>query len=216
LYQLLDLSVQVRDDPYLSFENSPPPNLRNDIVVLEYIFRSEVCWLKLRDGEIFGCLGSRFSRSIKRLKAFPCIDLDCLVLSSGLDAARSKWKKSGRPTELLVNLNVYGHNHSAQVVGDTLADMRLFLQVPLYDGRSAVYDNPQYLKLPGIEHLNLGAVVSVVPEQAFDLPAEVSRLEIEELLDHIPQPKILREVFINDAAITVLKRWVLWQMCYIY
>jgi SWI/SNF-related matrix-associated actin-dependent regulator of chromatin subfamily A3 len=198
--------VQVREDPNISHMSRPSPNLREDIITLQYTFKGDICWLRLHDGEAFGCLGSRLSRSIKRLKAFPCIELDCIVASSSLETAKSRWKKTGKPTELLVNLNVYGHNHSARVVGDTLADKRLFLQDPLYDGRSANYDNPQYLKLPDVAHISLDSPAPVTPEQAYKLPAEASRLEIEELLDHIPQPKILRGVFTNRSVVTVLKR----------
>jgi hypothetical protein len=198
--------VQVRDDPYISHGKRTTPITNNDIVPMQYTFRGEVCWLKVQDGEAFGRLGSRMSRSIKRLKASPCIELDCIAPSSSLEAAISKWKKTAKPTELLVNFNVYGHSHASRLVGDTLADMRLFLQVPMYDGRSAIYDNPQYLKLPDVEHITLDLPAPVAPEQACKLPAEVSRLEIEELFDHIPQPKILREVFTNHSIITVLKK----------
>jgi hypothetical protein len=175
---------------------------------LHHIFIGESCWLKLRNGETFGCFSSRVSRSLKRLVAFPCIEMDILVQTSSLDTARSKWKRSGKPTEVLVNVNIYGHDHAARDVGDCLANLRLFLQIPLYDERSSPYENPQYLKLPGVEHINLDSPAPITPDQAHQESREVSRSEIETLLDHIPQPNFLREVFTNPRTITLLKKWV--------
>ena len=198
--------MQVRDDPYISPRACPPSKSRIDTIILEHKFKGDICWLGLRNGAAFGCLGSKLSRNLKRLTAFACVSLDCTVASSNLDAVRSKWKTLGSPTELLVSFNVYGHDHSAQIAGDTLASMRLFLQVPLYDARSLAYDNPQYLKLLGVSDLNLDVPAPLNLAQACDIPAEVSRLEIDALLDHIPQPSILRNVFTNCHTITVLKR----------
>lgn len=146
------------------------------------------------------------SRSLKRLTEFACVSLDCTTTSSNLEAARGKWEALRNPTELRVSFNVYGHDHSAQIVGDTLASMKLFLQVPMYDTRSLVYDNPQDLKLLDVAELNLDVPAPVSVEQASDIPPEVSRLEIDALLDHIPQPGILRDIFMNCYTVTVLKR----------
>jgi hypothetical protein len=127
-------------------------------------------------------------------------------MSSNLDAARGKWKALGNPTELPVSFNVYGHDHSAQIVGDTLASMRLFLQVSLYDTRSLVYENPQELKLLDVEDLDLDVPAPVSLEQACGILPEVSRLEIDAFLDHIPQPSIPQDISTNFHTITVLKR----------
>lgn len=123
---------------------------------------------------------------------------------SELEIARTNWKRSGRSVELLVNLNVYGHSHSARAVGDMLAAANMFLQVPLFDGRSAGYDNPQYLKLPNVAHISLEHPATATDQEEISKPKEDPDIEIASLLDHIPQSRFLKEIFTSNRLRTFL------------
>lgn len=106
----------------------------------------------------------------------------------------------------MVNFNVYGHEHAAQKVGDALANARMFLQVPLFDGRNSTYENPQDLKLPDVAHIELNDPTTIALQATHQESKEVSRTEIESLLDHIPQSNLLRGVFTSHRVITPLMK----------
>jgi hypothetical protein len=95
----------------------------------------------------------------------------------------------------MVNFNVYGHEHAAQKVGDTLANARMFLQVPLFNGRNTTYENPQDLKLLDVAHIELNGPITIALQETHHESKDISRSEIESLLDHIPQSNLLRGVF---------------------
>jgi SWI/SNF-related matrix-associated actin-dependent regulator of chromatin subfamily A3 len=192
----------VRQDPLQASDSISSSNITNGFVELGHAFSGEYCWLKLRDGESFGCVSSRTSQVLKRLTTFSCVELDCIAPISCMEKARTQWKRSGK-TELLVQFNVYGHTHSASAVGDILAAARLFLQVPTYDKRCAIYDNPQYLKLPDVAHIILEEPPVSTPHTSA-AHEQVSHYEIESLLDHIPQSNHLREGFTSDKIRTPL------------
>lgn len=206
--QLVELPLQVREDPFLSLRHALP-TAKDHFVILEHSFNGDFCWLKLRGGEIFGCLGGRTSQSLKRLASFSCVQFDCIASILSLEHARTQWRKAGKSSQLLVDFNIYGHEHSASKVGDALAIAKLFLQVPTYDTRSTTYDNPQDLKLPDVAHMSLGNSLEPPPQSAIRDGQEASSSEIETLLDHIPQSTFLRVAFTNDRISTPLIKYVL-------
>jgi hypothetical protein len=170
------------------------------------VFKGEFCWLKMRDGEAFGCLNARNSRNLKRLWGDSCVEMDCIVSASSLDISRSQWRQSGKSAELFVCFNIYGHEHAAQTVGDMLAATKMFLQFPAHDGRSLPYANPQYLNLPGVENITLDeSPDSNLPNTTLKV-REISTLDLEAVLDHIPQAKFLREHVASSRVRTPLKK----------
>ena len=175
-----------------------------EYLVLEHTFSGEFCWLKLCEGETFGCLSGRTSQSLKRLKIFSDVEMECVVAIPCLEKARTQWKRSGKSARLLVSMNIYGLEHSASAVGDALAAAKLFLQDPIYDTRSATYDNPQYLKLPDVARMTLDSSDASTLQAPTRDHKEASSSEIETLLDHIPQSRFLREAFTNDRIRTPL------------
>lgn len=196
--------MQVKEDPSI-LNRSLTPEITTDFVVAQLTHKGNFCWLVFDVGQPFACFSAATSASLKRLAVNPCVQLDCMIYRSPLDKAVSQWKKSGKGKEFVVDLNVYGHEHSARVVGDMLADARLFLQFPKSDNRGLVYDNPQYLKLPNVASTELFQMNSEIAQKANpEEPKEVSASEIEILLDHIPQPKFLRHDFSHTRILTPL------------
>lgn len=205
-WQLLDLLLQVREDPFLSRTRLQSSELFAGFVSLTPVFKGEFCWLRLNEGEPFGCLNTKVSRSLRRLTSYPCIEVDCIVSASGLEKARSHWRKSGKSADLFVCFNIYGHEHAAQNVGDILAASKMFLQVPNNDRRSLPYNNPQYLRLPDVENIELDESPESNPPNPFIEAKETTALEIEAVMDHIPQADILQKHFANSQIRTVLQK----------
>ncbi|KAH7075543.1 hypothetical protein BKA63DRAFT_300063 [Paraphoma chrysanthemicola] len=203
---LLDLALQVREDPFLSRTRLQPSETFAGYVSLAPVFKGEFCWLGLNDGEAFGCLNTRVSRSLRRLTSYPCVEVDCIVSASGLERARSQWRKSGKSAELPVCFNIYGHEHAAQDVGDMLAAMKMFLQIPVHDRRSLPHSNPQYLHLPGVDNIDIDEPPESKVSDAAVEAKEVTALEIEAVLDHIPQADFLQEHFANSRIRTTLQK----------
>ncbi|KAH7090599.1 hypothetical protein FB567DRAFT_295929 [Paraphoma chrysanthemicola] len=203
---LLDLALQVREDPFLSRARLQPSEISAGYVSLMLVFKGEFCWLSLSDGEAFGCLNTRVSRSLRRLTNYSCVEVDCIASASGLEKARSQWRKSGKSAELPVCFNIYGHEHAAQGVGDMLAAMKMFLQIPAHDRRSLPHSNPQYLYLPGVDNIDIDEPPEGKASDAAAEAKEVTALEIEAVLDHIPQADFLQEHFANSRIRTILQK----------
>ena len=158
----------------------------------------------MHSGVAFGCLSVRTSQHLKRLSNISCVVVECIASVTGLRKARTEWQRSGNSAQLLVTLNVYGHDHAAFSVGDSLAAAKLFLQVPPYDRRSAMYDNPQYLKLPDVGHISLNEEPVLNSQPPSEDQNDASTAEIATLFDHIPQCESLNGVFSSDRIKTPL------------
>jgi SWI/SNF-related matrix-associated actin-dependent regulator of chromatin subfamily A3 len=184
-----------------SRDNSP-----TDTVILALCFIEDSFWAKTIAGDPFACLTTKVTQGLKRLSnPTLCVELDGVIPFSALQDVSSAWRKSGRSATAIIDINVYGHPHCAKVVGDILASAKLFLQSPSSDHRSLTYDNPQYLKLPGVSHVEY---IPDLSDEVSDATAEASRAEIDEILDHLPPPKFLREVSVDGRITTALAKYV--------
>lgn len=168
--------------------------------------------MSLHDAVSFGCLNQKISQALKRLKALPEIEFEGIVSRASLEKAGAAWKKSGRSTSLLVDVNVYGPSTTevAKSAGRILSNARLFLQSPSSVSRLATYDNPQSLKLPDLSHMH----ITHTPSPSLVAPVshdgkDTSHFDLESILDNIPQSKVLREVSTSWRIRTALKKYVL-------
>lgn len=105
-------------------------------------------------------------------------------------------------------MNVYGPELRAKAVAEMLNSVKLFLQPPEYELRSLRYANPQYLKLPNVSDAELSHFTHELERTPNLVAKEVSFTEVEAILDHLPQPNFLREVFIDGRITTPLQRCV--------
>jgi SWI/SNF-related matrix-associated actin-dependent regulator of chromatin subfamily A3 len=154
-------------------------------------------------------MSAKFSRGYKKLTSISGIEIDAVMPISALQKARSSWRKDGTSATLNVDLNIYGPELTAKAVAKMLNSVKLFLQPPEYELRSLRYANPQYLKLPNVSDVDLSHSFNQKVERTPNLfVKEVSFSEVEAILDHLPQPNFLREVFIDGRIITPLQRCV--------
>jgi SWI/SNF-related matrix-associated actin-dependent regulator of chromatin subfamily A3 len=157
----------------------------------------------------FGCMHRRTSQTLKRLMAFPGVRIEGIVSWSDLEKAKTEWKHSGRSARLSLDVGVYGPglSHVAKPVGRTLSDAKLFLQLPRSSTESLPYSNPQYLKVPNVSHIQILDTPEVALTEPLQKNKYVSRVELELILDHIPQPKFLREASTSEQIRTPLMRY---------
>jgi SWI/SNF-related matrix-associated actin-dependent regulator of chromatin subfamily A3 len=205
------LNLQIREDP-LTYREDAIHDARDNFIQLEITFVGGYCWMSLRDAVNFGCLNQKISQVLKCLTTLPNVEAEGVVSWASLEKARAEWKKSGRSANLLVDLNIYGPSTAklAKSAGKILGNAKLFLQPPSFITRPVTYDNPQYLKLPNA----LDMQVIDVPSTKFAVPLseiakEATHVELESVLDSIPQSKFLREASTNWRIRTVLKRCAL-------
>jgi SWI/SNF-related matrix-associated actin-dependent regulator of chromatin subfamily A3 len=154
-------------------------------------------------------MSDKHSRGYKKLTSISGIEIDVVTPFNALQKARSSWRKFGTSTTLNVDMNVYGPELAAKVVAEVLNSVKLFLQPPEYELRCLRYANPQYLKLPNVSDVEISPFPNQGLERTPDLVVkEVSFTEIEAILDHLPQPNFLRQVFIDGRVTTPLQRCV--------
>jgi hypothetical protein len=178
-------------------------------VALEISFTRDSSWLKISDGEPFACLPSKIVLKLKRLMLSACIEVDAVTSTNALRKARLDWKKSGSSTKLKVDLNVYGHSQFAKTTAAILSSARLFLQPPNYEPRCLAYENPQYLRLPDLDEADFTSLD--MPGSTKDSNEDTSQglaSEVEIILDHLPQPRFLREIQADERVITKLEKYV--------
>jgi SWI/SNF-related matrix-associated actin-dependent regulator of chromatin subfamily A3 len=93
-------------------------------------------------------------------------------------------------------------------VGKELTSGKLFLQPPTIDLRCLVYENPQDLVLEDVISVGNSAddIESIDQRSAYPEEKETTQSEIDDILDHIPQPSFLREVSTDHRIITDLAK----------
>lgn len=200
----------MREDPISESGRTSICGSQSELIALKTTFVAEYCWVGLPNAINFGCFSARVSQALRRVTSLPTVEIEAVVPDDSLEKARVQWKQSGKSAKFVVNTNVYGAPVSAMLVGKILATLKLFLQAPSLGTRSLRYENPQYLKLPGVSQVQIGDRLDVNtprPEKVID--EEVSRSEIDTILDHIPQSEFLREDFMSDRIITPLKKYAL-------
>jgi SWI/SNF-related matrix-associated actin-dependent regulator of chromatin subfamily A3 len=200
----------VREDPLAFTGRSLASNTRDEFAILEPSFIGDHCWMTLCDASPFGCIGQRMSRVLKRLIAQPDVHLVGIATWPSLEKAKTQWKQSGKSATLLMDISVCGPgaDQVAKLVGRALSDAMFFLQPPRFATNSFSYVNPQYLKLPNVSHVQLEDTPVVSPAAPFqEDDKDVSRSELESILDHIPQPKFLRQAFSSVRIRTPLMKY---------
>jgi SWI/SNF-related matrix-associated actin-dependent regulator of chromatin subfamily A3 len=166
--------------------------------------------MSLSDAKPFGCLNQRTSRALKRLAALPGVNIKGIVTRSVLEKARTQWRQSGKTATMSLDVSVYGPlvGHVAKLAARTLSDAKLFLQFPRFATKDFPYDNPQYLKLPNVSHVQLEDTLEInSPAPIQNNDEHVSRSELDSVLDHIPQPKFLRQASTSVRIRTPLMKY---------
>ncbi|CAI6242193.1 unnamed protein product [Periconia digitata] len=203
---LREIPIQVRYDPVASMAKD---RKTDELVILNIIQLKETFWVTIGDGEPFGCFTTKMAEGLSRLRSLThacseCqgIEYDGVVKFAAITDASESLNRSKFHTNLIVDINLYGHAHSAKAAGDALASSQLFLQFPTSDSRGLVYDNPQHLKLPGLADVHyLRHLDTLMEESIEERVQEASRTDIEAILDHMPQHGFLRELS-ADARIS--------------
>ncbi|KAF2116188.1 SNF2 family N-terminal domain-containing protein [Lophiotrema nucula] len=125
-----------------------------------------------------------------------------------MEKARSAWRTSGSTATLRFDMNVYGHGHASQAVARMLSSVRVFLQSPDVDPRSALYENPQYLKLPDLPSTVIKSPTEFTGRGALAaLSTETTRSEVEALFDQLQQSSFLRQISADKRVTTPLKEY---------
>lgn len=113
--QLCDISIQVRNDPGL------PNNAHRavDVIALEICVKEvgEGFWVRYAQGELFACLTKKVAQGLKRLERLTreCVQVEGVMSSAAFREASLMWKKSGK-SATTIDVNIYGHPHSAKAV----------------------------------------------------------------------------------------------------
>lgn len=129
-------------------------------------------------------------------------------ISLGAYCSVDKWNtwsrnmtKSAKDAYMLVDINVYGPEEVRDVVGQLLSSSHLYLQRPSYLDGGTFYDNPHFLKIPGIAP-DFGTIDREALHADATTESEVSttstRIHIDEtmsaIFDSLTRFKCLEEV----------------------
>ena len=161
------------------------------------------------DGEPLGVMSSGLYSPFKRLIASECMLVDPVIPIAAYAKASQDWKRIGTSARCTVELNIYSHRHAAIDTGKLLAEAGLYLQTPGQDFRQLSYHNPQYLDVEDVMDVDDSVLVSTLShlednEGDFDSNSG----DISSVIDHLPQPKYLRESLVDERIITTLHRQV--------
>jgi len=161
------------------------------------------------DGEPLGVMSSRLYSQFKLLIASECMLVDPVIPIAAYETASQGWKRIGTSARCTVELNIYSHRHAALATGKFLAEAGLYLQPPGQDFRQLSYHNPQYLDVEDVMDVEDSSLVTISSrpednEGEFDSNSG----NISSVIDHLPQPKYLRESVVDERIITKLHRQV--------
>jgi SWI/SNF-related matrix-associated actin-dependent regulator of chromatin subfamily A3 len=190
--------------------SSPAQDTRDGFIILKTSVVGDHYWMSVSDAKSFGCLNQRTSRALKRLVALPDVYIDGIATWSSLEKARTQWRQSGKSAIMSVDVSVYGPvvAHIAKPAARALSDAKLFLQLPRFATKDSPYDNPQYLKLPNVAHIQLKDTLEISSPAPFqNNDKDVSRSELDSVLDHIPQQKFLRQASTSVRIRTPLMKY---------
>lgn len=205
--KICDVTVKVRRDS-LGTPLSSTSDLAPNIAVLELNFSDEEIWVGIPGSEPFGCIGNQIAKTLIRLKNSPglCVKFDANVQYSRLGQAQSSWRKSDKSVNLMIEINLHGHSHSSSTLGRILSNSKIFLQPPDIGLGDVTYENPQEYKIPEDLQLELANAEEQQNLPAQPLIAEASLLDIDSIMDHIPQPTFLQEASVDSRIITTLAK----------
>ncbi|KAI1451391.1 SNF2 family N-terminal domain-containing protein [Annulohypoxylon moriforme] len=156
-------------------------------------------------GEKFGRLNKGLCRHLHELVAQRQVSILAYISTKDWTTAvnSSDYQK---PTNILVDLSIYGVQADAREVGSILSISGIFLQMPRYGLGSTKYYNPHLLRIEGYPELS-----SVKPPQAptkvgFETPNSPDRSDgetrtndtavVDSILDSLSHHNILREIAI--------------------
>lgn len=105
--------------------------------------------LEFPDGDIFANLDNHHSSALKGIIRAASTELEALVDVITLRETIEKATKASDAT-LRVNINIYGPRSSRDTVGCRLSANKVYLQHPDHPRPGAVYDNPHFLTIPGV------------------------------------------------------------------
>jgi hypothetical protein len=135
-----------------------------------------------------------------------CVLAELVVNVDSYHDSASKWKRYGTSARCEAELNIYCHRHSSTTVGKTLSIAGLYLQPPRTDPLQFPYENPQNLKLPDFDDIMADPQIDVTEPEILHASSHNNFPgEVDIVLDHLHQPKELREVPIDKRIRTELK-----------
>ncbi|KAH7348114.1 SNF2 family N-terminal domain-containing protein [Pyrenochaeta sp. MPI-SDFR-AT-0127] len=113
------------------------------------------------DDKVLGEVNAQLEEALTSIMAQQC-ELDFEVFLP----TRATRETIGRATKekdaiVRVQVNVYGSQTTAQIVGREFTARKLYLQCPGYVREGVLYDNPHYLKFPGSHDEGLGEAQQV-------------------------------------------------------
>jgi hypothetical protein len=158
---------------------------------LGWFLSDDTYWVTSCEGLAFGCLASELHRCLKTLTQLQCVEVDVIVPFAALAQSSATWRESGSSPTIKVELNIYGHLHHGKAVSRELFDLKLYLQPPIIDFRSLVYDNPQDLKLPEIQLTSLQGTQSIIGHGTFE-DLDMDSTDVGSVLDNLTQPSFPR------------------------
>jgi hypothetical protein len=144
----------------------------------------------------------------KRLVASKCVLVDPVIPLAAYKTASADWKLVGTSTRCAMELNVYSHRHAAGETGKALAQAGMFLQPPGSDFRHVSYENPQCLDLDDVMDVEESTPDFAESHEINDGNFN-STQDFSSVLDHLSQPKYLKELEVDERIITSLHRCVL-------
>ncbi|KAI8934777.1 hypothetical protein NX059_008464 [Plenodomus lindquistii] len=201
---LIGVVAQVRDDPFMNVERASLEISQCGSLIIETAMTGEYVSLRLPKAAVFACLSARESQVLKQLKTLLGVELESVVSKCKLERAVAIWKKTGKSSTLSIDFNINGSPQSSRKVGDILSAAKLFLQTPTLSSHYLSYENPQYLRLPGVSHVRVIEKRREASNDPVEGNHEVSRAEIDSILDHLPQSKFLRLVSTSNRIRTPL------------
>jgi hypothetical protein len=159
------------------------------------------------EGVAFGCLTSKLHRCLKMLTQLQCVGVDAVLPFATLAQSSALWRKSRSFSTIKIDLNIYGHSHQGKALSQKLFALKLYLQPPVVDFRSLAYDNPQDLKISGIQLASLQETQPFPEHGTFD-NMDMDSTDVDGVLDDLTQPSFLREVSTDERVRTSLVKYV--------
>lgn len=189
------------------------------LVTLALDFDLERCTVQTTDGVALARVNTKTALAMRSLALHQKVSFKGVASRAELDQklAQTTLTRNPNPAQFTwpLNIHVFGDRSVADTVARELSKLRLFLQHPNPFTPGTVYENPQYLIVPGASLPN-GTVLAPLAAELLRPETEraVSAEEFDDeeqnltrLMNTLPRHDYLQEIDIDSSIKTVLLKF---------
>ncbi|KAK3984615.1 SNF2 family N-terminal domain-containing protein [Cladorrhinum sp. PSN332] len=153
-------------------------------------------------GTNLAVLDTRTSSKLKTLRAMPNVSFGAILEKGSVSKRQSKARILKGPFEM--SLNIHGPRDLADRVGNTLSEVKAYLQHPKHLPPNIVYRNPQFFTFPDQDEIHMTSLVGISnkPESAWAQNVKISD-EISGILEELSEVDSRHQ---EDAVNFILQR----------